>query len=312
MAEETNGLDSLRYIFEEEITDNNIRRFIFGTRTYKEKCLWQTRSFPVYFNNALTLAFYFVYACYRQDMNLGYGDMENLDTHNAKRIKNSLENALVRHPITTDLIQFVLTDIQFELAQGESSKLKNILSRLSIDPPEGFSFNPYFNIIAEYNQSPSRFQCEDGQMWSMFVDLLNALSFLRDYQLVQDGPDSFRFISHRCAAMQAKGITPSSKDHYIEMALDHLLFLDDKKFFGGIYRLYSIDVGEKTEDQELVINLRYFTPANDRSLLFSLPEESEKEDSHLQGQEVRDIFDETVGLDFQQSREEHEAKKKHK
>lgn len=309
MADQINALDSLRYIFEEEITDTNIRRFIFGTKHYKDKLLWQTRSFPIYFNNTLMLAFYFVYACYRHDMDQGFGDMEDLDTHNAKRIKSSLENALVRHPITAELVQFVLTDIQFELAQGESSKLKNILSKLCVEPAGDFSFNPYFSVIAEYNQSPSRFQCDDAQMWGLFADLLNSLSFLREYQLVQDGTDCFRFITHRCAAMRAKGIEPSGRDHYIEMSLDHLLFLNDSKFFGGIYRLFSIDVGEKAAEQELVLNLRYFTPGNDRSLLFSLPEEGQKEDSHLCGQDVRDVFEETVGVDFQQNREEHAAKK---
>ena len=142
MAEANNALDDLRYIFENEITDENIRRYIFGTKVYKEKILWQTRSYPLYFNNALTLAFYFVYACYRCDMDQGYGDLENLTSHNAKRIKNSLENALIRYPITPELIQFVLTDVQFELAQGESSILRNVFAKLCAASPEGFNFNP--------------------------------------------------------------------------------------------------------------------------------------------------------------------------
>lgn len=311
MAEANNALDDLRYIFESEITDENIRRYIFGAKAYKEKILWQTRSYPVYFNNALTLAFYFVYACYRCDMNEGYGDMENLTSHNAKRIKNSLENALVRYPITPELIQFVLTDVQFELAQGDSSKLRNVFTKLCATSPEGFNFNPYFSVIAEYNQSPSRFQRDQEELWVMFRDLLDTLTFLKDYALLQDAPDAFRFCTHRAAAMLARGSAPSKRDRYCDMPMDHLLFLDDSKYFGGIYRLFSLDKGEKTVDgnSELILNLRYFTPGNDRSLLFSLPEEAAKGESHLYRQRVRDVYSETVGMDFVQDKEEFPSKK---
>ena len=42
MAEANNALDDLRYIFESEITDENIRRYIFGAKAYKEKILQET------------------------------------------------------------------------------------------------------------------------------------------------------------------------------------------------------------------------------------------------------------------------------
>ena len=90
-----------------------------------------------------------------------------------------------------------------------------------------------------------------------------------------------------------------------------MLFLDNSKYFGGIYRLFSIEAGEKIvgNSQELALNLRYFTPGDERSLLFTLPEESSVEGSHLYGQRVNDVYEETVGADFIQDKEQRTAKK---
>lgn len=303
--------NALRYTFEKEITDKNIQQYIFGPKGYNEDAIRQTNDYPCYFNNVLSLAFYFIYACYRCDMDRGYGDMDDLTSHNAKRIKNSLENALVRYPITTDLIQFVLTDIQFELAQGDFGKLKKVFVKLCVNTTEGFNFNTYFAVVAEYKRNSSRFQYSKTALMRMFKDLVNNLTFLKEYRLIQNGPDSFRFITHRCADMIEMGITPDSKDHYIDMSVEHLLFLDNSKYFGGIYRLFSIEAGEKIvgNSQELALNLRYFTPGDERSLLFTLPEESSVEGSHLYGQRVNDVYEETVGADFIQDKEQRTAKK---
>ena len=148
--------NALRYTFEKEITDKNIQQYIFGPKGYNEDAIRQTNDYPCYFNNVLSLAFYFIYACYRCDMDRGYGDMDDLTSHNAKRIKNSLENALVRYPITTDLIQFVLTDIQFELAQGDFGKLKKVFVKLCVNTTEGFNFNTYFAVVAYKSRAEIR------------------------------------------------------------------------------------------------------------------------------------------------------------
>lgn len=296
----------LQYVFNNEILDENIKLYIFGPKGYNDDTLRETNAYPRYFNNVLSLAFYYVYACYRCDMDRGYGDMDNLTSHNAKRIKNSLENALVRYPITTDLIQFVLTDIQFELAQG--GKLKEVFSHLCANSTDGFNFNPYFSIIAEYNKNPARFQYSKLGLMTLFLDLVNNLSFLKEYQLIQNSPDSFQFITKRMSNKLAMGLRPGKNEKYEDMYLDHLLFRDDTKYFGGIYRLFSLETGE-TKSRGMTMNLRYFTPGDDRSLLFSLPEASEKEDSHLEDQRVGDVYQEILGTDLKQDKEQRIAKK---
>lgn len=303
--------NSLRYVFEKEIVDECIKQYIFGPKGYTEDSIRETNAYPRYFNNILSLAFYYVYACYRCDLDNGYGEIDDLTGHNAKRIKNSLENALIRYPITMDLIQFVLTDIQFELAQGDKSELKRMFKNLCTNDTSGFNFNPYFNIIAEYNKNPSRFQHSKLGLMTLFLDLVNNLSFLKDYSLIPEDVDSFRFITKRYADKKEMGIRPNDSERYDDLPIEHLLFRDDSKYFGGIYRLFSIETGERAVEgsRKVTINLRYFTPNDDRSLLFSVPEENSEKVTHLEGKHPDEVYEEIVGAELIADKEERTSKK---
>ncbi len=304
--------NSLRYVFEKEILDENIKQYIFGAKGYSDDAIRETNAYPNYFNNILSLAFYFVYACYRCDLDNGYGETENLSSHNAKRIKSSLENALVRYPITMDLIQFVLTDIQFELAQGEKSELKRMFKNLCVSETTSFNFNSYFAIIEEYNKNPSRFQYSKIAITTLFLDLVNNLSFLKDYNLVTEGVSSFRFITRRYADKKEMGISKSESEKYDDLPIEHLLFRDDSRYFGGIYRLFSIETGEKivnnNNDKSTTISLRYFTPNNERSLQFSLPREDGDNADHLDGMRPDEVYEEIVGDELPSGNDSHSSK----
>ena len=302
---------NIRYVFEKQITDENICQYIFGKKGYTEDAIRETNAYPKYFNNILSLAFYFVYACYRCNLDEGYGEIDDLKSHNAKRIRNSLENALVRYPITADLIQFVLTDIQFELAQGDKSELRGMFRNLCVGDASGFNLNPYFSLITEYNRNPARFQHSKLELMKLFLELLNNLTFLSTYQLVCDGPDTFCFITKVYADKKALGIPKSASERYDELPLYHLFFRDDTRFFGGIYRLFSIETGEKVVDgsRKTAIGLRYFTPSEDRSLSFSLPNEEGEEAPHLEGMKPSEVYEEIVGAEFSTDKDVRAAKK---
>lgn len=290
--------NSLRYIFEKEITDENIRRFIFGTDGYSENAIRKTNVFPQYFNNILTLAFYFVYACYRCDLDNGYGVIDDLTSHNAKRIKKSLEKALVRYPITTDLMQFVLTDIQFELALGDDSELKPMFKNL-LENTSCFNFVPYFELVNEYLQSSSRFKSSKLTLSSMFLDLVSNLSFLKNYMLVSEGPDSFRFITKKYAEKKEFGILQSEAEKYDDLPIEHLLYCH-KKYGNRIFRIFSIEPGEKLINgvRKVALNLRYLTPESENSIIFSLPSENDNVEDHFSGRRPEEVFEETVGAEM--------------
>lgn len=289
---------SINYDFENDITDENIRKFIFGKDGYTEKAIRETNKYPQYFNNIILLVFYFVYACYRCSMNNGYVSFEDLKKHNSKRINKSLESAFVEYPVTLELVQFVLTDIQFELAQGEKSELKSMFSNLCDTDATDFSFNPYFKIIAEYNQGgASRFQHSKIELTQLFSDLIKNLSFLSEYKLEKYGPDEFCFITKKYMKKKLAGIPKSANEKYDELDMAHLLFLDEKKYLGGVYRLFCIETEERIIDGEKIsgISLRYITPRGDRSLSFDLPQENSETASHLEGLYPDEVYQDIVG-----------------
>lgn len=282
--------------FEEEITDENIRQYIFGKEGYSVNAVRSSTSdYVKYIKNILSLAFYFSYACYRRDIDDSSSDADNLTKHNAKRIINSLQNAFVKFPVTQDLIQFVLTDIQFELAQGDFSELRGVFGRLSRYSMNDFSFNPYFKLIAEYNKNPSRFMFSKIELLKMFIELIKMLTFMGDYRLECYDTDIFAFVLKN---------GDSEDEKYAEMYVDHIFFRDDERYFGGIYHLFSIERGEvyfsdvgNTDDG---IRLKYFTPDGERALVFAVPGETDKA-PHLVGQRPREIFNEITCRDWNHS-----------
>ena len=292
-------MNNIRSILERDVTDENIRQYIFGSEDL-EDAIVNTNNYVQYIKNVLSLSFYFSYACYRFDMDEGDNLSERLTKHNSRRIIKSMRDAFVRYPVTQELIQFILTDIQFDLAQR--GELKQVFGNLCRGDMSEFSFNPYFKLIAEYNKNPSRFQYSRLELLRLFEELLDTLTFLGDYQLNQDDTDLFTFVRKSYVRV---------KDDYKELMLNHIFFRDDAHYFGGIYHLFSIDTQNdgvqtsestepqnKTQENSVPVTLRYFTPSGDRSITFSLsPEESEEEDtdSHLKGQRPHEVFLEVTG-----------------
>ena len=285
----------IRSILERDITDENIRQYIFGSEDLEEAIV-NTNNYVQYIKNVLSLTFYFSYACYRYDMDQGNNISEKLSKHNSRRIIKSLRDAFGRYPITHELIQFVLTDIQFDLAQGDS-ELKKVFGDLSRYDMSEFSFNPYFKLIADYNKNPSRFQFSRLELLRLFGELLETLTFLGDYQLKEYDLDQFSF--------ERKPYV-RSKSQYSDLPLSHIFFRDDSRYFGGIYHLFSVETrGQNTDAKEVLQNkeaavgvtLRYFTPAGDRSIAFTLPQEEdgEGEGSHLEGQRAHEVYLEVTG-----------------
>lgn len=277
-------------LLEDEIVDSNIRRYIFGEDDLEElteETLREYRQFPLYMKNALSLTFYFSYACFRYDMDYGNMDSEKMSKHNSKRVIKSLKDAFVRFPATEELIQFVLTDIQFDLAQG-NGELKDIFGDLSNRDMSRFSFNPYFKLIATYDKSPSRFQYESKvEMLRLLKELLETLTFLHNYELQQQSKDMFRFVCKNHASCE-----------FTSLPLKHIFF-QDPKYFGGIYHLFSMETREQHSGKngQPMVTLRYFSGSN--SITFNSPAEEEDDDaSHIDQQHPHEVYMEVTGCEM--------------
>jgi len=278
-------------LLEDEIVDSNIRRYIFGTDDLDElveETLTQYKQYPLYIKNTLSLTFYFSYACYRYDMDHGNMDSERMSRHNSKRVIKSLKDAFVRYPATQELIQFVLTDIQFDLAHGQG-ELKDVFGDLSNRDLSRFSFNPYFKLIATYDAEGSRFQYKSKlEMLQMLKELLETLTFLHHYELQQLSKDMFRFVCKSHASCE-----------FASLPLNHIFF-QDPKYFGGIYHLFSMDTrtpsGEGDKSSGTSVVLRYFSGSN--SITFTLPDEEEDDASHLANQRPYEVYMEVTGWEI--------------
>ena len=282
----------LENLLEYTIVDGNIRSFIFGTDDIEEiieDLLSQYKRFPVFIKNTLALTFYFSYACYRYDID--YGDMysEKMVKHNAKRVIKSLKDVFVRYPATQELIQYVLTDIQFDLAQS-GGELKDVFGDLSNRDMSRFSFNPYFKLISAYDKNPSRYQCEDKEeALRMLRELLETLTFLHNYELKQQSADMFCFVC-----------TNESSCEFGNLPLNHIFF-EDPKVYGGIYHLFSVGTIEETvsagQGTRLKISLKYFSGSN--SITFILPDDAnDNNSSHLLNQRPEEVYMELTGWEI--------------
>lgn len=277
-------------LLEDEITDSNILRYIFGTDDLEElteDTLYEYSQFPQFMKNALSLTFYFSYACYRYDMDYGNMDSEKMSKHNSKRVIKSLKDAFVRYPATQELIQFVLTDIQFDLAQGQG-ELKELFGDLSNRDMSRFSFNPYFQIIAKFDAEGSRFRYESkAEMLRLLKELLETLTFLHNYELKQLDKDIFRFVSKSHASCA-----------FTSLPLKHIFF-QDAKYIGDIYHLFSMETrnsGELGSHAAPCLVLRYFSGSN--SITFTLPDGEDDDASHLANQRPYEVYMEVTGWEM--------------
>lgn len=288
-------------IFKREITDPNMRKMIFGTAVDDEDelldILYNTKLFPLYFKNILTLAFYYAYACYRYDLEIGSATLNKTSNNEAKRIKKCLKDTLLINAITMGYMEFVLTDIQIELAKGGDSNLKPMLGKLG-NFDQGFTFHEMLASVIDYEKNHSRIEAGKLELTSLFLDIVNNLTFLRNYCLVEDSEFQFRFITKLCKEYQADDASYEAPP-YEELVLEHLLLRQGDRF----YRLHSIEKGEADQTKRLVIRLSYISIKDERPLTFTIPQDDDEPPHHLSGYDPQEIYEYIVSseLDLHQS-----------
>ena len=281
-------------VFKREITDPNIRKFIFNKDVETEDdlidVLVDTKSYPLYFKNILALSFYYVYACYRYDVENKAKITKGARNHVAQRIRKYLDETLYINPITMELMDFVLADVQNELSFGGESNFKPMLGKLG-NFDGGFSFRPMLKAVIEYERTQSRFEGGRLEMTALFLDIVSNLTFLKNYCLLEETPCQFRFVTHLCKEYQEDDDTYEAEP-YDELFIEHLLYRADDRF----YRLYSIEKGEKGEEQkQLIVRLRYLALKDDRPMLFTIPQEEGEPEHHLSEYDPQDLYEYIVG-----------------
>lgn len=262
----------LKYIedlFRNKITDPNIRFYIFNS-TENRKCANKVTDYVSYINNIMKLAFVFAYGCFRIDYIVEPFCCEKATKTGSLRIINSLKKAFVQYPATPDLIEFVLTDIQFDMMQGGKSELYDVFNALCNFSDRNFSLSRYFKLIKDWLSCPSRFSMDANELATRFAMFLENMTFLSNYTLKEQDGD-FYFIEKKAELF-------GQYDKYSMIPANHLLYRDDEKYY-GIYTLFSCD---RRDDKEQKLSLRYISSDGYSSVNITVSDSpSEDDNDHI-------------------------------
>ena len=180
--------------FETLIPDSGLRSFIAETIYGDDDKKFNTdTSYYEAMDNIIALAFLYSFSCYLELRNSSYnneGKENRVDKYlkngnaNSKRVIRIFEKVYTDHPITDELMQFVLLDIQFDLLLGYDSKLRTFFP-LCVNNTE-FNLTEYFALINQYHVSsrPQGFSIEE--LSKKLEDLIEFFPFLSKTQLLYD------------------------------------------------------------------------------------------------------------------------------
>jgi len=257
--------------FVERNVCDNMKQFIFGG-TKVARYVKRTSDYPAYINNILSLAFIFSYGCLRVDNDSDDPVQIKATRQGSLRIINSLRKAYVQYPVTSELVQFVLSDIQFEMAQGSNGGLGEVFSHLCDFHSEKFSLTKYYKLISAWKAAPSRFNMDRIELLTMFQTLLKKMVFLRDYELVQESDGYYCFKEKEAMEFGEYG-------KYSEIPVQHLLYYDRSRDL-DMYALYSV---EKLEDEDgrRRLGVRYVSCDGFKTVVFSVGEQPPANEAEL-------------------------------
>ena len=295
-----NRIDYISKFFERNVCDN-MKTYIFGG-TKVSRYVKRVPDYVVYINNILSLAFIFAHGCLRCDNDSESPVHKNATKQSSLRIINSLRKAYVQYPVTYELIQFVLSDIQFEMIQGpQGSELYELFENMSSFHSKDFSLSQYYKVIASWKSAPSRFNMNSNVLAGMFQKLLQTMSFLKKYDLVsEDG--TFFFVEKEALEFGDFG-------KYSTIPASHLIFFDPDKYL-DMYSLYSI---ERIEDESgKKLGLRYISGDGFKTLSLTagedLPENEQAREFFIET-DAEDYYYEIVGEEWNFDVEEKSLKK---
>ncbi len=286
--------------FQQNISEN-ITRYIFGGNRVS-RYVKQITSYASYFNNIFSLAFIFARGCLRVDNDSEKPVNLSAEKQSSLRIINSLKKAYVQYPVTHELIQFVLSDIQFEMQQ-KGSKLIPVFGRMCDFHNLAEPLSKYYKIISQWRAAPSRFSMDGGVLASMFLDLVQNMTFLRVYDLVQDEMGNFAFINKSPLILNKKD------EAYRYIPAFRLIYFNTDMYL-DMYSLYSVEKQEGDGAKRL--GLRYVTGDGFKSLSFVVAngESTSADDPEsFISADPDDYYYEIFGEDWSYRDEEQGAKK---
>lgn len=291
-------IEGIEKFFDRNICDN-MKLYIFGG-TKTKRYVKSVSDYAVYINNILSLAFIFAHGCLRCDNDSDAPVNKKAFKQSSLRIINSLRKAYTQYPATAELVQFALSDIQFEMLQGPDSELYEIFENLCTFSAKDFNLTQYYKIISEWKAAPSRFNMNSNLLAGMFQKLLQNMTFLKKYELTcEDG--EFFFVDKEAMDFGDFG-------KYSQINASHLIYYNPD-VDRSMYSLYSVERIEDHGNKTLAV--RYVSGDGFKTLSLTVNEngDEEAEGSVHVDADAEDFYYEIVGEEWDFDKEEQAAKK---
>lgn len=285
VSEKETRLKYIENLFEYQIQDDNIREYIFKSTNLK-RSIRRIPDYVSYIENILNLAFVFAHSVLRKDQDSEDPETLRAKKHNSLRIINSLKKAYVQYPATADLVQFVLSDIQFDMTQGHEGELTDVFGTLCSFSSKGFGLAKYYKLIAAWKLSPSRFTMDSCELAGMFCELVENMTFLSDYSLCEEDGDYVFY--------NKKDRLFGRDNKYSRVPTYHLLFADNTKYY-GFYSLFSVEKVEEGSIKKL--NLRYVSSDGYNTINFEVFDGEGEGENHICA-DAEEYYAEISGLEW--------------
>lgn len=170
------------------IPDEGIRNYLIenlGSEPFGSNLNYYT-----IFGNILNLAFMYAFSCYVDLRNRNDSSQTSAfdrcirnGNANSLRVFRTLEKVFAEYPITNELIQFVLTDIQFDFMLGEESRLMNYFPGCYAHTPVA-KLGEFFSMV-NLSLVSSRLEQHDlDTLNKKLRELIVLFPFLRETRLV--------------------------------------------------------------------------------------------------------------------------------
>lgn len=182
-----NALDLKRLI-----PDDGIRNYIVEN-TWGDDPFGDAKNYYIMMDAIVNLSFIYSFSCFIDVRNRNVstkGELGILDkcihngNANSLRVIRTLDKIFSDYPISNELIQFVLFDIQFDFLLGEESKLTNYFPNCV--QTSMFHLNDYFTMINQSRFTERYFDYDITTLEEKLIDLISFFSFLSKTKLEYD------------------------------------------------------------------------------------------------------------------------------
>lgn len=220
------------------IKDKYIWLYIFG----KEKPdLDNAQSYYKYINNTVNLAFLYAFSCIKEMYNVveDIEEKKKLFNPNAKRAIKNIDRIYNGFDINYELINYIMLDIQFDLARGSESCLKQYVPGIAAE----FNVLDYSPRILHW-MTTTKYEenVTIADLITLFRNLIASLPFIGSASLQGEGADTYFEI--QAGLFEKKNVYT-----------DYKLFVQDCG--RGYYQLYFL---ERVEAKAHSLSLHYSSP----------------------------------------------------